>query len=57
MSFVCSSSSSISLRSIFSAVARPEAKLEQIRCSSNVFMNPAALVRFFSAAVNASAAW
>ena len=52
-----SSSKSVSRCSIFAAVARPEAKLEQMRCSSNVFIKPAALLRFLKAAVNDSAAW
>ena len=46
----------LSRRSIFSAVARPEAKLEQMRWSSRVFMKPADFVRCLSASVNASAA-
>lgn len=55
-SFACSSSSSISRRNILSAVDRPEAKLEQMRWRRSVFMKPAAFVRCWSAAVNASAA-
>ena len=52
-----SSSSSIGLRSsIRDAVAIPDAKLEQIRCSSIALMKPAAFVRAARAFVNDSAA-
>ena len=43
-------------RSSFSAVDLPEAKLEQMRWSKSVFINPAALVRCWRAMVKPSAA-
>ena len=50
-----SSSSSNSRFNILAAVLRPEAKLEQMRCSRSDLINPAALVRCCNAVMKSSA--